>query len=332
MTDETSSVSQNEESSVEVERDAATEALFNEFSVSKPVAPKKEIEMPDLSFGEESEEEDEEDEDPAIDQDEPPAPDSKKRVVKFNKEDREIDESEVDELLQKGLALDKERERRAEYEKNLDRVAKLQGYKDHAELIANLDKIEQEEQQKQEDQFKNLKQEMIEEYQDAGGDPSKLESWLENHPLLKQAQSAITEKQKVEEERTQQNAENQRLAGWAQLYEAFPDIAEDAAAFSKGDRPTFYTAEMESMIGRGLKPLEAYTLLNMNKIQTQTKKQMEQKLIKQQQLGNRAQVQGNAVEQADDGILTPAHMSLAAEFGVDVKGVRQQQKLINSRR
>src|SRR5690606_11945209 len=75
--------------------------------------------------------------------------------VKHNKEEVEVDISDekLTDHLQRSLALDKERERRTEYEKHLDRVAKLQGFNTHAELIANLDRIEQEKQQAQKDQF-----------------------------------------------------------------------------------------------------------------------------------------------------------------------------------
>lgn len=104
---------------------------------------------------------DEVEETPAIEE---PKPESKKRIVKFNKEDREIDESEVDELLQKGLVLDKERDRKTELEKHLDRVAKLAGFDNQADYIANLDKIEQDQQQQKEDEYTTLESELVQEF------------------------------------------------------------------------------------------------------------------------------------------------------------------------
>src|SRR5438105_4724003 len=121
--EDVTSQSDNVQEVIEDDDAAITDALAA-FGIPKPTA-------------EESTSEDDTDgSDKPVATQETDKPEGKKRVVKFNKEDREVAEEEVDELLQKGLALDKERERRSEYEKALDRVAKQQGYKDHADLIA----------------------------------------------------------------------------------------------------------------------------------------------------------------------------------------------------
>lgn len=221
----------------------------------------------------------------------------KKMTVKHNKEDVEVDIS-TDELLsdhlQRSLGLNKERERRSEAEKNLDRVAKLQGFKDHSELVANLDRIEKERQQQQVDQFQQAKQKIIDDLVYNGVDEQTAREYAENNPLVQQAKAAMEEKQRIEQERSQQETEKQRLSGWRQLYEAFPEAEETAKAFAEGGKPDWFTSEMESMIVQGYRPLDAYKLAHMDKIQTQTKKAAEQRAIKQQILGQRAQVEGQA--------------------------------------
>jgi hypothetical protein len=246
------------------------------------------------------------------------APEPKKLTVKFNKEVIEVDEDKIPELVEKGMALDKVRERAKQRENELDRAAKLLGYKDHAELTANLDRIEQERQKQQEDQFQQAKQKIIDDLVYNGVDEQTAIAYAENNPLVQQAKAAMEEKQRIEQERIQQSTEQQRLASWAQLYEAFPEAAESAKAFSEGGKPDWFTPEMESMVSAGYKPLDAYRLAHMDKIQTQTKKQAEQKAIKQQILGQRAQVEGQApvdnTPQASEALKSAFSM-----FGLDPK-------------
>jgi hypothetical protein len=230
---------------------------------------------------------------------EPPAkeeekPEGKKITVKYNKEDIEIDEDKIPEYVQKGLALDKQRDIAKQRENELDRAAKLLGYKDHAELTVNLDRIEQEAQQQAQDQFEQAKQKIINDLVYNGVDEQAAREYAENNPLIQQARAAMQEKQQQEQIRQQQSLEQQRNSSWVTLYETFPDIVESSKAFTDGGRPDWYTNEMESMVNQGYKPLDAYRLAHMDKIQTQSKKATEQKVIKQQMLGQRAQVEGNA--------------------------------------
>lgn len=267
-----------------------------------------------------------------IESDEPPAkvetPESKKMTVKHNKEDVEVDIS-TDELLadhlQRSLALTKERERRSEVEKNLDRVAKLQGFKDHSELVANLDRIEQERQQQQVDQFQQAKQKIIDDLVYNGVDEQTAREYADNNPLVQQARATMEKEQLQEQERQRQSFEQQRLSGWAQLYEAFPDVAETAKDFVDGGKPDWFTSEMESMVSQGYKPLDAYRLAHMDKIKTQTKKQGEQKAIKQQILGQRAQVEGQSpldnTPQASEELKNAFSM-----FGLDPKRANKYAK------
>lgn len=310
---------------LEPQRDAETEALYDSFGV-KPAGEKKEIEFPNLD--------EPTDDAPAIEQktEDEPTDSGKKLVVKYNKEDVEIDENEVPELVQKGLALDKVREQAKQREQELDRAAKLLGYKDHADLTANLDRIEQEKVKQQADQFEALKQQIIDDLVYNGVSEEAARQYAENNPLVQQARTALEEKQQAEQTRQQQTAEQERLEGWKQLYEAFPDAAESAKLFGEGKSPDWYTPEMQSMIERGYKPMDAYRLAHMDKIQTQSAKRTEQKLIKQQHLGARSQVESNSAAPSDETDLLPAQVALAESFGVSLDGVRKQQKQIERRR
>lgn len=251
----------------------------------------------------------------------------KKMTVKYNKEDVEIDEDKIPEYVQKGLALDKTRELAKQRENELDRAAKLLGYKDHGELTVNLDRIERERQQQQVDQFQQAKQKIIDDLVYNGVDEQTAIEYAENNPLVQQARATMEKEQLQEQARQLQSFEQQRLSGWAQLYETFPDVGETAKDFADGGKPTWYTSEMESMVAQGYKPLDAYRLAHMDKIQTQTKKQAEQKAIKQQMLGQRAQVEGQSpidnTPQASEEL-----RSAFSAFGLDPKRANKYAKKV----
>lgn len=336
MSDEIVSGSQTETNDVEIERDAETESLYDTFGVRPQQAEKKDIAFPNMEQVEqqadEHEEGDELSDPPAIEE---TKTEPKKLTVKHNKQDVEVDISTDEKLtdhLQRSLALDKVREQAKQRETELDRAAKLLGYKDHAELTANLDKIEQERVQQQTDQFEALKQQVIEDLMYNGVNEEAAKEYAENNPLVQQARAALQEKQQAEQAQRQQTTEQQRLTDWKQLYDTLPDVAESAKAFSEGKNPDWYTPDMQSMIERGYKPLDAYKLAHGDKITAQTRKATEQKLIKQQQLGVRAQVDPNTATPPDEASLLPVQMSLAEEFGVSVKGVQRQNQLLKSRR
>src|SRR5690606_18990352 len=77
--------------------------------------------------------------------------------LKYNGEEREVDEEEARNLAQKGMNYDKVQQRLKEQQDALDRAARLNGFKDHAEFTANLDRLEKEQIQRQQDQFKELR-------------------------------------------------------------------------------------------------------------------------------------------------------------------------------
>jgi hypothetical protein len=320
---------QSEESPIEVEKDSETEALFDSFGLAAKTE-KKDIEFPKMD----------EPTDPLTtedDEDEPTeeiqTPEKRTIKVKYNGEDKEVDESEAPSLIQKGMNYDKVQQKLNEQQKALDEVARMQGFKDHAELIAELPKLREQQQQKEIDQFEQAKQKIIDDLVYNGVDEQAAREYAENNPLVKQAKEKIETDKLQEQVRQNEIAEQRRLSGWAQLYEAFPDAGESAKAFAEGGRPDWYTNEMESMIyQQGYKPLDAYRLANMDKIQTNTKKSTEQRMIKERQLGVRSAAAGQAPSLDSEVTVLPAQMALAEEFGVSVKGIQRQSQLIKNRR
>ena len=247
--------------------------------------------------------------------------------VKHNKEeiDADVSDAKLPELVQRSLALDKERERKAELEKNLDRAAKLAGFKDHADYIANLDRLEQEAQQKQQDQFKNMRQQLREEAEDAGLDPDKLEAWLDNHPLLQEANRAIQERQQAEAQRMQQTVQEQWTNKWQTLYESYPELAQTASAFAEGGAPDWYTPEMQARIDRGYDPIDAYELAHKSSIIERNKQMGRQQAIKDQRLGLRAQVETEASADLEPEIPDGLASAFAA-FGIPKEAAKKYVK------
>lgn len=245
--------------------------------------------------------------------------------VKHNKQEVEVDVSDdkLPEYVQKALALDKERERKSEYERSLDRVAKLQGFESHADLVANLDRLEQEAKQREEDRFKELRQQLRDEAEYNGLDPQKLDEWLDNNPLMIQARQAIEEREIAERERAKQTSHERWAAKWQELYTAYPELSNDTIA--EGAMPEWYTPDMQARIERGYDPLDAYKLAHHSHLQAQAKRQAEQKAIKDQRLGLRAQVETTAAADLEPEV--PEHLSSAFSlFGLDPKAAKKYVK------
>lgn len=234
----------------------------------------------------------EEEEAPAIEQKSEP----KVIKVKHNKEEIEVDVSDekLPEYVQKALALEKERERKTEYEKSLDRVAKLQGFNNHADLVANLDRLEQEAQRREIEAHDTLRADLRQQAEDAGLDPDAVQSYLDNHPLMKEAQKAIQERERVAQEITAQTRHQQTRAKWDELYSAYPELVESSQVFNDGGVPDWFTPEMQNRIARGYDPMDAYELAHKSKIIERNKHMAKQQAIKEQRLGLRSQVETNA--------------------------------------
>lgn len=250
---------------------------------------------------------------------------TKKVTVKYNKEDVEIDEDKVPELLQKGLGLDKERERTKQREAELDRTAKLLGYKDHTDLTANLDRLEQQQQQKKQSDLDTMRKDLLDQLEANGIDRAQAEAFIENHPLIKQGKEAIQkdEERSKQDEQAKTKAESNKA--WQELYTAYPDLVESSEAFNEGKEPEWFTADMKARIIRGYDPKDAYELANKDKITLKTTKAAEQKAIKDLQLGNRSAVEtvpmGGQENQASEELRNAFSM-----FGLDPKRANKYVK------
>ncbi|OMF48596.1 hypothetical protein [Paenibacillus peoriae] len=248
------------------------------------------------------------------------ADEPKKLIVKVNKEEIEVDDDQIPELVQKGFGLDKERQRRTEAEQYLQRAAKLAGFETADEYLANLDKIEQQAIQKKQDDFDLLKQQLREDAENAGIDPDYLDRYLDAHPLLQQAREVVERESKSQETQKQEAQQQQLLKGWEELFSQHPELVENAPA--EGEKPVWLTAEMDELIELGYKPIHAFEVTNRDKFLAAERKRTEQDVIKKQRLNKRSQVEKEAVAdtepEIDSGIL-----SGAALFGVPQKLIRK---------
>ncbi|KAE8559791.1 hypothetical protein [Paenibacillus polymyxa] len=243
-------------------------------------------------------------------EDEPPAiaDEPKKLRVKVNKEEIEVDDDQIPELVQKGFGLDKERQRRTEAEQALQRAAKLAGFETADEYLANLDKIEQQAIQKKQDDFDLLKQQLREDAESAGIDPDYLDRYLDAHPLLQQAREVVERESKSQEIRQQEDQQQQLLKGWEELFNQHPELVENAPA--EGEKPDWLTTEMDALIEQGYKPIHAFELTNRDKFLAAERKRAEQDVIKKQRLNKRSQV----VTQASAEMETEVPQEVASAF------------------
>lgn len=277
----------------------------------------------------ESEEESEEGEQSVNDK--PPAKEevTTKRVVKFNKEDREVDESEVEGLLQKGLALDKERERKTELEKTLERVAKLEGVS-VADYLANLDKKEAQAVEKAKNAFDETRQKVIDDLVYNGVSQEDAEAYADNNPYVAEAKKAIQEREASKAVQESQTYQQSVKSQWDEVYASFPDIEKRDIAFDgtqvmfAGEgTPDWLTPDMIARLEKGYSPKDAFVLSHGDQLSAKTKKQTEQKLIKQQQLSSRSKV-------ADDGEqenrASEELKGAFAMFGIDPKRAQKYAK------
>lgn len=248
---------------------------------------------------------------------------SKKLTVKFNKEDIEVDEAQIPELVQKGLALEKERERRSKDEQLLKEAATLLGLDSLDE--ATIQRMKQEREERSKNEFDQLKQDIINELVLNGITEEDARAYAERNPLVLKAQQKLQEDEiRTEQEQKNRQAEEWK-AKWDALYAAYPDLKESAKTFTEGGRPEWYTVEMESRIQRGYDPIDAYQLAHMNTIKSQTEKQAEQKAIKQQMLAKRSQVETTTSPDAEPEV--PEALASAFDlFGLSRKSAKKYVK------
>ncbi|MGZ0043403.1 hypothetical protein [Paenibacillus ottowii] len=265
--------------------------------------------------------------DPPIDEEEQPEDEEPKGItVKYNGQDVFIPEDEVVTHARKGLNYDKIENRSKQYESALDRLARHQGFKDHAALLENLDRIEQEAAQQKLNDFEQLKTSLREDAENAGIDPDLLDRYLDNHPLLQQAQETVQRSQQEQEYRKQEELQQKQLAGWQMLFDKYPDLAEQVDA--ETGTAAWMTPDMHARLERGYDPIDAYELVHRDALTAQTRKQAEQAVIKAQRLNRRAQVEtnpGGSLEPQAPEELTAA-FSL---FGIDPKNAQKYAKNFN---
>jgi len=279
----------------------------------------------DLDYPEETEQDETISEDgetdPAIDGE--PEQVVKGVTVKHNGQDVLVPDDQISENLQKGLNYEKVKGQAKQYESALDRIARQQGYKDHADLIANLDALEQKQVQQQRDQFDSLKQQLREDADNAGIDPDILDQYLDNHPLLQQAREVVQRSEQEQQLRQQEQSQQQLLQGWESLFKKYPQLTEQVDA--ETGTASWLTPEMQSRLQRGYDPVDAYELVYRDSILADERKRTEQSVLKNQRLNKRAQVEG--VGGTDLEPNAPEELTSAfALFDIDPKRAQKYAK------
>ncbi|MGR6764461.1 hypothetical protein ACU1JV_21910 [Paenibacillus sp. T2-29] len=262
--------------------------------------------------------------DPPIDDEEQPEDEEPKGItVKYNGQDVFIPEDEVVAHARKGLNYDKIESRSKQYESALDRLARQQGFKDHAALLENLDHIEQQAAQQKLNDFEQLKSSLREDAENAGIDPDLLDRYLDNHPLLQQAQEAVQRSQREQEYRQQEEQQQRQLVGWQMLFDKYPTLAEQVDADT--GTAAWMTPDMQERLNRGYDPIDAYELVHRSSLAAEERKRTEQSVIKAQRLNKRAQVEKNG--HADLEPQAPEELTSAfAMFGLDPKNAQKYAK------
>jgi hypothetical protein len=266
------------------------------------------------------------DPEPASEEDPPTDQETERKgiTVKFNKEDVFIEDEKVPEYARKGLNYEKVEGRAKEYEAALDRAAKLNGYKDHAEYVADLDRLEQQAIQDKESKFATLKQELVDGYAADGYDPKQIEELIDNHPLFLEAQAVVDREKASQEAQRQQQIEDTKLKGWQDLFAKYPTLADAMSA--DGEAAEWFTPSIQERINRGYDPIDAYELVHRDKISAEERKIAEQSVLKQQRLNKRAAVVTMGGEIKDEVEVPKALADAFSLFGFDQKDAKKYVK------
>lgn len=246
-----------------------------------------EIETPQEQGGQPDDDEGLDDDGVLQDEDaEEPPRDERGRYVKYNKEDRFVTEDEYDPLLRKGLNYEKIEGRLKERESQLDLVAQLSGYKDHAEMLEQLPRIQEQRAQQEIDGFETVKNQLREQAADGYLDADAVEQFIRRTEDAVQYKE--TERQRQEQERITQ----QQNQGWNELFAKYPSLSdqvqEDGAGGVAAD---FLNEDMIRRIERGYDPIDAYELAHRGNLAQEAKKKTEQQVLKQQRLNKRSAVE-----------------------------------------
>lgn len=164
--------------------------------------------------------------------------------VKYNKEEIEVPYEQAPDYIQKGMNYDKVQQRADEYQQNLDRVARLSGYKDHNELLGAMEELEREQERQK--------------YEQAGINPDKFKELVSELPEFKEMQ-----------EMKQRQQENQRLQSEAdELFAEFPELTPEAIP----------QEAWQLKQNRGLSLLDAYLRTTYKQLGQQKEQEAIQKL------------------------------------------------------
>ncbi|MEK3717921.1 hypothetical protein [Paenibacillus sp. FSL R7-0333] len=256
----------------------------------------------------------------------PPATEEQKNVrkVKFNKKEVEIPEDQIDDLLERGLALDKERERKTKYESALTRAAKLAGYDKVDDYLTNLDTLEQQAAKQKEDAFTSMRQQLREEAENAGIDPALLDEWLDNNPVIAHANEVLEREKTSQSVQQQQQAEQAKLQSWQDLFAKYPHLTDDLP--DDGSAAPWFTPEMQRLVNdRNYDPIDAYRLVYSDKIIADERKRTEQDVIKQQRLNKRSRVEGESRVDTEPEV-PPEKAAAFIEFGLNPNAAKKYIK------
>lgn len=164
--------------------------------------------------------------------------------VKYNKEPVRVSYDEAPDYIQKGMNYDKVSQRVSEYESHLERVARVAGYESHDQMLAQLDVIEQQQEQQR--------------YTDAGIDPDMFNQLLESHPDIQFAR----------EQRAKQQEQEQFQEQATELFSEFPNLKPEDI------KPEVFQMQQE----RGISLLDAYLRYNYKNLSQQSEQQAIQKI------------------------------------------------------
>lgn len=235
--------------------------------------------------------------------------------IKYNGEEQELDEEKAREYAQKGMNYDKVAEKLRQQEAALDRIAKNQGFKDHADLVANLDKLEEQQHAQKQQEFTQYEQDLLYQLEQAGVDPEQAQHYLSNHPAIKAGREALKEQEEQRAQRESREKEERLAQGWVELLQTYPDLASE---IQEGQTPSWLTEDMDKMINDGYKPIHAYRLVHSDAILEKQRKAAEQSVLKQQRLNKRSQVEreGKGGYQSQ---LSPDELAAAELFNINPK-------------
>lgn len=237
--------------------------------------------------------------------------------IKYNGEEQELDEDAAREYAQKGMNYDKIAEKLRQQEAHLDRIARNEGYKDHAELVANLDKLEEQNNQRKVQEFTRYEEDLLNQLEEAGYDRTAALKYINEHPAIVAGREALKERETQRVEREAKEKEEREAQGWMELLQTYPDLAKD---IQDGVRPQWLNDEMDALIKEGVKPIHAYRSIHLEAIMEKQRKAAEQTALKRQRLNKRSQVEreGKGSYQSK---LSADEIAAAELFNIDPKEV-----------